>query len=144
MEKPLKIFISTGVFIFLVLSIGIPLSLRSFNGIDVVSKNEKEKIFAKAAIKEAYSFLNEPLPFIVLRVKLVEIASDVPTCKGGVVKYVAFIKGYTLLNIPFIGAVIESSDIVSRGAAAGMTMHISELEAFKRSPSDLYSCSFDR
>ena len=143
-KKHLKLFVITSVFIFAVLSIGIPLSLRSLDGIDVIAKNEKEKVFAIEAVKEAYSFLNEPFPFAVLRVKLVKIASDVPTCKGGIVRYVAFIKGYSLFNISFIGAVIESSDIVSRGAAAGMTMHLSEFEVFKRSPSDLYSCSFSR
>lgn len=132
------------IFIFLASGIIIPLLLRSFDGVNAIAKNQNEKAFARAAIKEAYGFLNEPLPFVALRVKLVKIVSDVPTCNGRVIKYVAFFKGYALFNIPFIGAVIESSDIVSEGAAAGMTMHIYELEAFKRSPSDLYSCSFGR
>lgn len=139
MKKYLKFFIIAGVFIFLVLSIGIPLSLRSFNGINTVAKNTEEREFIKSAFNETYSLLSSFYIINVWRVKVVKLFRDVPIC-GRNEKYLAFIKGYTLFNIPIGYGLVDSLDSNPNHVGGATAMSPLKYKELGDSPESAFDC----
>jgi len=108
MKKYLKIFV-IAIIIFIAFGVGIPLSLRSSDGVDAVTQDKKEQVFLEKATKEADTDFDKLESFIVLRLKVVNILRDVPNCEGSVYRYVGFIRAYSFFNVPYIRQVIVYS-----------------------------------
>jgi len=108
MKKSLKLII-IAIIIFIVLGVGLPLLLKSSNGVNVVAHDKKGQVFLEEAIKEADTDLDKLENFIALRLKAVNVLKDAPSCEGSVYGYVGFIKAYSFFNIPYVRHVIVYS-----------------------------------
>lgn len=139
-KENLKIFfIGVAIIIFIVLGVGIPLILRPFNGVDALVKNNEEREFIKSAFNETYSLLSSFYIIKVWRVKVVKLFRDVPIC-GRNEKYLAFIKGYTLFNIPIGYGLVDSLDSNPNHVGGAIAMSPLKYKELIDSPESAFDC----